>query len=108
MKKRYYLFALALLPKLALAQTVNDIMSKIMTLLQGFITLCSLTAFATFFWGIAIFIYNVDDDKKRGEGKDWMVWSIVALFVMITVWGILGFLTGTFNISPLPLLPLGA
>ena len=107
MKKRYYLFALVFLPKFAFAQTVNDIMSKVMTLMQGFITLCSFLAFGAFSWGLAIFIFNVDEEKKRGEGKDWMIWSIVALFVMITVWGILGFLTGTININPLPLLPLG-
>ena len=56
-------------------------------------------AFAVFFWGIVLFILNTDDDKKRAEGKQWMMWGVIALFVMVTLWGIVEVLVGTFHLS---------
>ena len=66
-------------------------------------------AFAAFFYGIVLFIFNTEDDTKRKEGKVWMIWSVIALFVMITIWGIVGILTNTFfgGVTPslIPQLP---
>jgi len=49
-----------------------------------------------FFWGVARFILNADNEEKRREGKSIMVWGIVALFVMLFVWQIVNILANTF------------
>jgi hypothetical protein len=54
-------------------------------------------AFLYFFWGVAQFILNAGEQKARDEGKKKMLWGIVALFVMISIVGILhtvGYLIG--------------
>lgn len=49
-------------------------------------------ALLVFFWGLAKLIFKANDQKAREEGRAVMVWGLVALFVMISVWGIVGFI----------------
>ncbi len=43
-----------------------------------------------FLWGIVKYIYQSASPKAHGYGRDMMVWGLVAMFVMVSVWGILG------------------
>ncbi|MCI0542169.1 pilin [bacterium] len=84
-------------------------------LLQIFINIFGYTlmlvyvgAILFFIVGIAQFILNTDDEGKREEGKKWMLWSIIALFVGITLWGIVNAFVATFGgppSAPIPQLP---
>jgi hypothetical protein len=60
-----------------------------------------LTALATvyFIWGVVEFIKNSDNEAKRKEGRARLTWGIVALFVMVSVWGIVAILRGTFGVE---------
>ncbi len=64
-------------------------------------------ALLVFFWGLAKFILRAGDEKAREEGKQIMKWGIIALFVLVSVWGIIEFLQGEFGFSNLgiPRLP---
>lgn len=42
-----------------------------------------------FFWGVAKFIINSDNEQAREEGKKHMIWGIIGLFIMVGVWGII-------------------
>lgn len=79
----------------------KSLMQLFVNLLGSVIGLLYMAAFVAFFWGIALFILNTNDDKKREEGKTWMLWSVIALFVMITIWGLVGLLVNTVGINPL-------
>ena len=57
-------------------------------------------AVVMFIWGVVkYFIINADEEKKRAEGKQFMVWGIIALAVMLSVWGLVGVLKTTFGIN---------
>lgn len=107
MKKTYYFgfaYLFAFVPFLVSAQEVTDfrsLMQLFSNLLGGVIGVLYMFTFAAFFWGITLFVFNTTDDKKRQEGKSWMLWSVIALFVMITIWGLVGLLVNTTGISPL-------
>jgi len=59
-----------------------------------------------FVWGVVqFFILNADEEAKRAQGKQFMIWGIVALAVMLSVWGLVGILGNTFGISPGSALP---
>jgi mannose/fructose/N-acetylgalactosamine-specific phosphotransferase system component IIC len=55
----------------------------------------STLAVVAFFYGIAKFIFNADDEKKRAEGKSILTWSIAAMFVLVTIYGIIAFMQET-------------
>lgn len=90
-------------PRIASAEVTDfkSLMQLFVDLLGSVMGVLYMVAFVTFFWGIALFILNTNDDKKRQEGKSWMFWSVIALFVMITIWGLIGLLVNTVGITPL-------
>lgn len=52
-----------------------------------------------FFWGMAKFILNAGSESGREEGKQVMKWGIIALFVAVSIFGILTFLYNEFGFS---------
>jgi len=57
-------------------------------------------AIVMFMWGaVKFFIINSDEEAKREQGKQFMIWGIIALAVMISVWGLVAILTTTFGES---------
>ena len=46
--------------------------------------------------GIARFFFS-DSDEKRKEGRAFALWSIIALAVMFSVWGLVKILLNTFT-----------
>ena len=57
-----------------------------------------LNAFALlgFLWGLSKLILNADNEQKRAEGKQILLWGIIALFAMVSIWGLLRVLENTF------------
>lgn len=49
-----------------------------------------------FFWGLATFILNTADTDKNKEGKQRMIWGLVALFFILSIGGVLAVLQDTF------------
>lgn len=62
-------------------------------------------AILLFFWGLAQFILNVGSEDGRTTGKRHMLWSVIGLFIMFGVYGILVILTNTFGVDLPPLFP---
>ncbi|MFZ2150214.1 MAG: hypothetical protein WAV15_03580 [Minisyncoccia bacterium] len=57
-------------------------------------------AVVMFIWGaVKFFIINSDEEAQREQGKQFMIWGIIALTVMTAVWGLVGLLGETFNIG---------
>lgn len=57
-------------------------------------------AIVMFVWGaVKFFIIGADEESKREQGKQFMIWGIIALAVMISVWGLVGILTSTFGVN---------
>ncbi len=52
-----------------------------------------------FFWGLARYIFSQGNEKSTMEGKKVMLYGLVALFVMVSVWGIIGFFQRDLNIE---------
>lgn len=44
-----------------------------------------------FFWGLAHFILSSDSTVKE-NGKNHMIWGVVGLFIIFSVWGIIAFI----------------
>ena len=57
-------------------------------------------AIVAFIWGVVqFFIINSDEEAKREQGKQFMIWGIVALAVMLSVWGLVSILSTTFGVN---------
>jgi hypothetical protein len=72
------------------------------TCLIGAVVIPFIFALATvmFLWGAVQFlIMGAGDEEKRTRGKQLMIWGIIALSVMIGVWGLVQIVGNTFNID---------
>ena len=49
-----------------------------------------------FFWGVMKFVFSAGDEEAHRSGKTVMIWGLIALFVMFSVWGILRLFSATF------------
>jgi len=49
--------------------------------------------------GILGYIKNGDNEEKRAEGRMFIIWGIVSIFIMISVWGLVNILYNTFNLN---------
>ncbi len=58
-------------------------------------------AFASFVYGIvSYFFINGDNDTKREEGRQFILWGVIGLVVIFSVWGFVGILLSTLGIAP--------
>lgn len=57
-------------------------------------------AFLTFLWGLAKFIFSLSAGNERAveDGKKIMFWGTIALFVMVSVFGIVRILQTTLGV----------
>ena len=53
-------------------------------------------ALVVFFWGLIKFIFAQGSETVKADGKKIMIWGLIALFVMVSVWGIVRFFQGAF------------
>ncbi|MES2994786.1 MAG: hypothetical protein V4681_02015 [Patescibacteria group bacterium] len=105
MKKFGYIAAAFLAPSFAFAQ-INATSAQ--TLAVGIIQfinsivvpLIFALAFIVFIWGVFIyFIAGGHDEEKKESGKSLMLYGLIGFFVMVSVWGLVNILTGTFNLN---------
>lgn len=79
-----------------LNQLLNGINRFILNPLIG---LLFFVALLVFMWGIFRFIGNAGSEDARETGKRNIMWGIAGMFIMISVYGIIRLLLGTFGIS---------
>ena len=51
------------------------------------------------FWGLAKFILSSGDEKAHEAGKNILLWGVVTMFVLVSIWGIITFFSDSFGIS---------
>ncbi len=78
----------------------SELVNIFIDLMRAAIPVISGLALLVFLWGLVKFISRLGGDEKAvTEGKKLMVWGLIALFVMISVWGILRFFYSALGFS---------
>ena len=80
----------------AAPRTFPDFVYLLVSLIDTAVAVVVGLAVLGFFWGVTKYMFSAEDTTKLEEGKKVMVWGLIALFVMVSVWGILRILTYTF------------
>lgn len=66
---------------------------------QSIIPLLITLAIVYFIYGVVKYIMNANEAAEREEGRKFMIWGIVALFVIVSIWGLVKLLAGTFGFN---------
>lgn len=75
----------------------GDFISMILGFISYLIPLLIAIGLLVFLWGMAKFILHAEEDEKREEGRQLMMWGAIGLFVMVSFWGLTKILLGTFG-----------
>jgi hypothetical protein len=79
---------------------LTEIFRVVGTLVNASIGILVTLALATFFWGLVRYLFHLGGEKGAEQGKHLMIYGVVALFVMVSVWGLVAFIQNFFNINP--------
>ncbi len=75
---------------------LQTFLMKVQTqILEPFVTLLALLAFALFVWGVVQFIAASDDEEKRKTGQQHIIWGIIGLVILFGANGIIRLLEAT-------------
>ncbi len=93
------LLSIFALPSVAYAQTIENLIISVGIWVEWIIPIVVGLSLLYFLWGVANFIRKSGDSGAREDAKQQMLWGIVALFVMVSVWGLVAFLQNSLGIK---------
>ncbi len=80
--------------------TINSLLNNIITfVLNPIVVLMFVVAIVVFFWGIVQFIGNSNTDDGREKGKKNILWGVVGIFIMISVYSIIKLILHSVGVS---------
>lgn len=106
--KIYQLFAglsvAVFVPSLVSAQNINtgfvdELVQFVSSGVNTLIPLLIGIAVLFFIYGLVMFILAADDEDARKKARNKMVWGIITIFVMVSVWGLVNVLGSFFNLD---------
>ncbi len=68
---------------------VNRVINYIVPFLVGLAVLVVI-------YGVFSFISNAADEEARASAKQFIIWGIIGIFIMLSVWGLVTILENTF------------
>jgi len=104
--------AIMALPFMALAQTIPGttlpgVIQGVISFLNSYVLpLIVGIAIIYFMYGVLTYIRAAGDEEKRKEGRNMMIYGIIAIAVMLSVVGLVSVLTTSFSFgTQLPTIP---
>ncbi len=91
-------FAFAIIPRISHAQTVSnfeELVEKIYNIISDFVPIIVSLTVIVFLWGIFQLVRSNSEDA-RADAIKVITFGVVALFVMVSVWGLVAILSNTF------------
>lgn len=79
---------------------VTPIANQILSTVKVLVTVVFVLAIVAFGWGIVKFIFAGGDPTKLGEAKSFLLWGVIAMAVMASVFGLTQFLQNYFGVTP--------
>lgn len=95
------------MPALAYLDGLKTLLGDIKYIMNLVYPLIISLAFIYFFWGMGQFILKSGDSKLRDEGKQKMIWGVIALFAILAINGILSGVGNLIGVHPDGTIPGG-
>ncbi len=79
---------------------LQDFLSYVTCIIgKSVIPLIFALAVTMFVWGVVQYVINSDDEAKKQKGRQFIIWGIIGLVVMVSVWGLVKIVGTTFGIE---------
>src|SRR5579872_1236897 len=74
----------------------SSFVSTLLAIINPAVAVLSALALAAFMWGIVRYIFAAGGSETKVAGRDTMLWGIIALVVLVCVWGIVNLIKNSF------------
>ncbi len=81
------------------AQNLKSLIDTVQTIVTQLLPLSVGLAVVAFFFGLVMFIVKGREGAEHAKWLQFMGMSILALFVMVSIWGLVAFINGVFGIT---------
>lgn len=90
-----------ILPAIVFAQqvTLASLMALAASYLNTALQLLMGLAVVMFVWYVIKYFIMSAESKGRGEAGQYILWSLIGFFVILSFWGLVNILTATFNLN---------
>jgi hypothetical protein len=79
----------------------KSFIGKISTeILNPIIAIMFAAATLYFLYGIAVYVWNPDNEEAREKGRLGMIYGIIGMFIMVSVFGIMTFIINSVGADP--------
>ena len=79
-------------------QPIDNLIENIGTnILEPLVWILAGAATIYFLWGVFEFIRDYDNPEARGKGAQHMLWGVIGMFIMFSVFGIMNLIGGTIQ-----------
>lgn len=114
MKKKILFLLISFLPVVVLADwslsngasTFHDAIFYVLDVLYILIPILFTLAFIVFFWGLSKFILSSGNQADLEKGKNYMIWGVLALFILLSFRAILSLVSNEFEFGGARAIPL--
>jgi len=83
-------------------QNFKCIIDYVLNLVYTLIPILSILAFLFFFWGLSKFILSSGNAADVEKGRNYMLWGILALFILLTFRAIISLVAGDVGLGTIP------
>lgn len=93
-------------------QNISNLIDRAAAALNTIVPFIIGLAVFVILWGIFGYISHAGEEEKRAEARQFVVWGIIGIFFMLSIWGFVNVLDNSFNLrktapprSAMPSLP---
>jgi hypothetical protein len=77
---------------------VGDLIAKINTvIINPAIIFIFALALAYFVYGVFVYMKDADNEEERAKGRQQMLWGVIGMFIMLSVFGIMKIIISTIG-----------
>src|SRR3989344_3197291 len=105
MKRRFIEAVFPVSGVLLLAQAIAgaagllDTINVVNRMLSAVVPLLITVALIVFIWGLIKYLTKMGDEGERQAAMQLMLWGVIAIFVMSSIWGLVALLQNTFSVQ---------
>jgi len=92
----------AILPAVAFAENLIDLSKRLLNGIGDIVKIATPVVFGmailAFFWGVSRYVFSQSTEKKQ-EAKGVLLWALIAVFLMASIYGIVALLQATLNVG---------
>ncbi len=86
-------------PNLPQTPTVIDFINRVNAIGPYIIGFFVSVAVFIIIFGIVRYVREAANEEKRAEGRQFIIWGVIFVFVMLSVWGLVSILVNTFQLN---------